>query len=106
MVDVHVHFAIPGQEYKEDIITGMRAAAHGGFTGVVPMANTNPVIDTGAMIEYLLEKGAWEPGRTRIYPLGACTKGLAGKELAEMAIWSPPVPLRFPMTVMVSRTAA
>ena len=84
MVDVHVHFRDPGQEYKEDIITGMRAAAHGGFTGVVPMANTNPVIDTGAMVEYLLEKGAWEPGRTRIYPLGACTKGLAGKELAEM----------------------
>lgn len=84
MVDVHVHFRDPGQEYKEDIITGMRAAAHGGFTGVVPMANTNPVIDTGAMIEYLLEKGAWEPGRTRIYPLGACTKGLAGEELAEM----------------------
>lgn len=84
MVDVHVHFRDPGQEYKEDILTGMRAAAHGGFTGVVPMANTKPVIDTGAMIDYLLEKAAWEPGRTRIYPLGACTKGLAGKELAEM----------------------
>lgn len=84
MVDVHVHFRDPGQEYKEDILTGMRAAAHGGFTGVVPMANTKPVIDTGAMIDYLLEKCAWEPGRTRIYPLGACTKGLAGAELAEM----------------------
>lgn len=84
MVDVHVHFRDPGQEYKEDILTGMRAAAHGGFTGVVPMANTKPVIDTGAMIDYLLEKAAWEPGRTRIYPLGACTKGLAGTELAEM----------------------
>lgn len=84
MVDVHVHFRDPGQEYKEDILTGMRAAAHGGFTGVVPMANTKPVIDTGAMIEYLLEKAAWEPGRTRIYPLGACTQGLAGTELAEM----------------------
>ncbi|MEI3377804.1 MAG: dihydroorotase [Coriobacteriales bacterium] len=84
MVDVHVHFRDPGQEYKEDILTGMRSAAHGGFTGVVPMANTKPVIDTGAMIEYLLEKAAWEPGRTHIYPLGACTKGLAGAELAEM----------------------
>lgn len=84
MVDVHVHFRDPGQEYKEDILTGMRAAAHGGFTGVVPMANTKPVIDTGAMIDYLLEKAAWKPGRTRIYPLGACTKGLAGTELAEM----------------------
>lgn len=84
MVDVHVHFRDPGQEYKEDLLTGMRAAAHGGFTGVVPMANTRPAIDTGAMIEYLLEKAAWEPGRTRIYPLGACTKGLSGTELAEM----------------------
>lgn len=84
MVDVHVHFRDPGLEYKEDIITGMRAAAHGGFTGVVPMANTKPVVDTGAAIEYLLEKAAFEPGRTRIYPLGACTKALQGKELAEM----------------------
>lgn len=84
MVDVHVHFRDPGQEYKEDILTGMRAAAHGGFTGVVPMANTKPVIDTGAMIDYLLEKAEYEPGRTRIYPLGACTKGLQGAELAEM----------------------
>ena len=50
MVDVHVHFRDPGQEYKEDLITGMRAAAHGGFTGVVPMANTKPAIDTGAMV--------------------------------------------------------
>lgn len=84
MVDVHVHFRDPGLEYKEDILTGMRAAAHGGFTGVVPMANTKPVVDTGAAIEYLLEKADWKPGRTRVYPLGACTKGLAGKELAEM----------------------
>ena len=55
MVDVHVHFRDPGQEYKEDIITGMRAAAHGGFTGVVPMANTNPVIAPAPRVEYLLE---------------------------------------------------
>ena len=84
MVDVHVHFRDPGQEYKEDIVSGMRAAAHGGFTGVVPMANTKPVIDDGAMIEYVLEKCAYEPGRTRVYPLGACTKGLKGTQLAEM----------------------
>ncbi len=84
MVDVHVHFRDPGQEYKEDIITGMRAAAHGGYTGVVPMANTKPCIDDASMIEYLLDKCAFEPGRTRIYPLGACTKGLKGESLAEM----------------------
>lgn len=84
MVDVHVHFRDPGLEYKEDIVTGMRAAAHGGFTGVVPMANTKPAIDDGAMVEYVLEKAAYEPGRTHVYPLGACTKGLEGKALAEM----------------------
>lgn len=84
MVDVHVHFRDPGQEYKEDIVTGMRAAAKGGFTGVAPMANTKPVIDTASLVEYELEKAAYEPGRTRVYPVGACTKGLEGKQLAEI----------------------
>ncbi len=84
MVDVHVHFRDPGQEYKEDIVTGMRAAAKGGFTGVAPMANTKPVIDTASLVEYELEKAAYKPGRTRVYPVGACTKGLEGKQLAEI----------------------
>lgn len=84
MVDVHVHFRDPGLEYKEDIISGMRAAAAGGFTGVVPMANTKPVADDGSKISYIVEKAAYEPGRTHVYPLGACTKGLKGTELAEM----------------------
>ena len=84
LVDVHVHFRDPGQEYKEDIVTGMRAAAKGGFTGVAPMANTTPAIDTASMVEYELEKCAYAPGRTHVYPVGACTKGLQGKQLAEM----------------------
>ncbi len=84
LVDAHVHFRDPGLEYKEDILSGMRAAARGGFTAVAPMANTKPVIDTGALVAYELEKCAWEPGRTRVVPVGACTKGLAGAELAEM----------------------
>ncbi len=84
LVDVHVHFRDPGQEYKETILTGMRAAAAGGFCGVVPMANTRPVCDTGSGIRYVVEQAAYQPGRTKVYPLGACTKGLEGKELAEM----------------------
>ena len=84
MVDVHVHFRDPGYEYKEDIISGMRSAAKGGFTGVAPMANTKPTIDDGSMVSYVVEKAAFAPGRTRVFPVGACTKGLAGTELAEM----------------------
>ena len=84
LVDAHVHFRDPGLEYKEDVVSGMRAAARGGFTAVAPMANTQPAIDTGALVAYELEKCAWEPGRTRLLPVGACTKGLAGERLAEM----------------------
>ena len=84
LVDAHVHFRDPGLEYKEDIVSGMRAAARGGFSAVAPMANTKPTIDTGALVAYELERCAWAPGRTRILPVGACTKGLAGAELAEM----------------------
>lgn len=84
LVDCHVHFRDPGYEYKETVETGMRAAAKGGFTGVVPMANTNPVIDDGSKIAALIEKAAYDPGRTKVYPLGACTKNIEGKELAEM----------------------
>ena len=84
MADVHVHFRDPGLEYKEDILSGMRAAAKGGYTAVAPMANTKPAIDSGSMISYELEKAAWEPGRTRVCPVGACTMGLKGEVLAEM----------------------
>lgn len=84
LVDAHVHFRDPGLEYKEDILSGMRAAARGGFSAVAPMANTKPAVDTGALVAYELERCAWSPGRTRVLPVGACTKGLAGAELAEM----------------------
>ena len=84
LVDAHVHFRDPGQEYKEDVVSGMRAAARGGYSGVAPMANTIPAIDNASMVEYELEKCAWKPGRTRVHPVGACTKGLQGKQLAEM----------------------
>ena len=85
LVDAHVHLRDPGQEYKEDIPSGMRAAARGGFTAIAPMANTSPAIDTASMVDYELERAAYAPGRTRVLPIGACTKGLGGTELAEMA---------------------
>lgn len=84
LIDCHVHFRDPGYEHKETIETGMRAAARGGFTGVLPMANTKPVVDDGSKIAALVKKAAFEPGRTKVYPLGACTKGLKGSELAEI----------------------
>ncbi|MDV6238965.1 dihydroorotase [Trueperella bernardiae] len=83
LFDMHVHFREPGQEHKEDILTGSRAAARGGFTGVATMANTTPVVDNGKLIERQIERGE-EVGLVDIFPIGAVTKGLEGKELAEM----------------------
>jgi dihydroorotase len=83
-VDLHVHFREPGQEYKEDIASGLAAAAAGGFTVVCPMANTKPVNDTRAITEMMVAR-AKEIGGTRLLPFGSITKGMAGKELTEMA---------------------
>ncbi len=82
LVDVHVHFRDPGLTYKEDIDTGARAAAAGGFTTVVCMANTKPVVDDVETLSYVLEKGK----KTGIHVLScACvTKGMQGKELVDM----------------------
>ncbi len=79
LVDVHVHFRDPGLTYKEDIETGARAAAAGGFTTVICMANTKPVIDSPETLQYVLEKGA----QTGIHVLSCAsvTKGMQGKEL-------------------------
>ncbi|MGI6620484.1 MAG: dihydroorotase [Bacillota bacterium] len=82
-IDMHVHLREPGFEDKEDIETGTRAAAMGGFTAVACMPNTEPACDTDAVVAGILErarKKAW----VRVYPIGAVTKGRAGKELAEM----------------------
>ena len=83
LVDLHVHLREPGYEYKEDIETGTRAAAHGGITAICCMANTNPVIDTGSVVDYV-NKRAHEVGKCRVHVAGACTKGLKGEALAEM----------------------
>ena len=82
LVDVHVHFRDPGLTYKEDILTGAHAAAAGGFTTVVCMANTKPVVDNAETLHYVLNKGK----ETGIHVLScACvTKGMQGKELADM----------------------
>ena len=82
LVDVHVHFRDPGLTYKEDILTGAQAAAAGGFTTVVCMANTKPVIDNAETLTYVLDKGK----ETGIHVLScACvTKGMQGKELVDM----------------------
>lgn len=83
LVDMHVHLRDPGQEYKEDIETGTRAAAHGGFTDICCMPNTNPIIDTGSVVEYVRTKAA-EVGKCRVHVSGACTAGEKGEALSEM----------------------
>ena len=82
-IDMHVHLREPGQEWKETIATGTRAAAVGGFTGVACMPNTVPVIDTRSVTEFVVTQ-AEEQGAVPVYPIGCVTKGQAGKELAEM----------------------
>lgn len=83
LVDMHCHLREPGFEYKEDIESGTRAAAMGGFTSVACMPNTNPVIDNAAVVEYIKSK-AEKLGYANVYPIGAVTKGLKGEELAEI----------------------
>jgi dihydroorotase len=83
LLDMHVHLREPGFEYKETIATGLAAAAAGGFTAVVAMANTNPVHDTAAVTEFMLRRAA-SVGGTRLYPIGAVSKGLDGQALAEI----------------------
>ena len=81
-VDPHVHFREPGQEYKEDIESGSRAAAAGGFTGVVMMPNTQPPLDHAGVVQAVLRRGR-EVGLCDVHAAGALTLGRAGKELSE-----------------------
>ncbi len=83
-VDLHTHLREPGQEYKEDIASGTRAAAAGGFTTVCAMPNTRPVNDTRAVTEMMVAK-ARSHGLVRVHPIGAITRGQQGRELTEMA---------------------
>ncbi len=84
--DAHVHLREPGFEWKETIASGLTAAAAGGFANVMCMANTNPVNDEASVTEGMLQKADAAKARgARLFPIGALTKGLAGKELAPMA---------------------
>ncbi len=83
LVDVHVHFRDPGYTHKEDIDTGAAAAAAGGFTTVVCMANTNPAIDNVETLDYVVEKG--NKALVNVLTTAAVSKGLAGNELTDFA---------------------
>jgi dihydroorotase len=82
-IDLHVHLREPGHEYKEDIASGSRAAAAGGFTTICCMPNTNPPNDNRAVTE-LITRRAREAAVVRVHPIGAISKGLRGESLAEM----------------------
>ncbi|MBM4334784.1 MAG: dihydroorotase [Deltaproteobacteria bacterium] len=83
-VDLHTHLREPGQEYKEDIETGTRSAAAGGYTLVCCMANTDPVNDSPAVTEYI-QRRARESGNVRVRVIAAATQGLRGEIMSEMA---------------------
>ena len=82
-IDMHVHLREPGQEWKETVATGTKAAAAGGFTGVACMPNTVPVNDSRSVTELIMSQ-AEEQGVVPVYPIGCVTKGQNGVELAEM----------------------
>ena len=83
LIDMHVHLRDPGLEYKEDIVTGTRAAAAGGFTSVACMPNTKPVNDNKAVTSYIIAKAKAE-GLVNVFPVGCITQGMKGENLAEM----------------------
>ncbi|MGK7344462.1 MAG: dihydroorotase [Candidatus Nitrospinota bacterium M3_3B_026] len=83
LVDIHVHLREPGQEHKETIETGTRAAAAAGFTSIACMANTDPVNDNASVTDYILET-ARAKGAVNVHVIGAVTQGLAGERLADI----------------------
>ena len=85
LVDLHTHLREPGREDAETIATGSAAAAAGGFTAVLAMANTDPVTDTAEAAERVAELGRGA-GLVDVHPVGAVTKGLAGEQLAELGL--------------------
>ena len=84
LIDLHAHLREPGQEYKEDVASGLAAAAAGGFTDICAMPNTKPVNDNRAITELLVAK-ARALGGSRLHPIGAITLGQRGEALTEMA---------------------
>lgn len=82
-IDMHVHLRDPGQEQKETIETGCNAAAHGGYTTILAMPNTKPVVDNPDVVKYVQNK-AKTVGVVNVLQVGAITKGQQGKELADI----------------------
>ena len=82
-VDLHTHLREPGGEESEDIASGSRAAARGGYTAVFAMANTDPVADTAVVVEHVRRRGE-EVGLVDVHPVGAVTVGLEGVKMAEL----------------------
>lgn len=83
LIDAHCHLRDPGFEYKEDIESGTKSAAKGGFTSIACMPNTNPVIDNETVVSYIRSKAEKE-GYVHVYPIGAVSKGLKGEQLAQI----------------------
>jgi dihydroorotase len=84
LIDMHVHLREPGQEHKETVATGTLAAVAGGFTAVACMPNTTPVNDNAGVTELILRRAA-EAGLSRVYPIGAVSRGQKGEQLADIA---------------------
>ena len=82
LIDMHVHFREPGEEYKETIATGSKAAAAGGYTAVACMPNTNPINDSRSVTEFILER-ARRANLIRVYPVAAISKGMRSESLTE-----------------------
>lgn len=83
-IDLHVHLRDPGQTQKEDIATGSAAAARGGYTTIVAMPNTSPVVDCPEVVRYVYEK-AEKTGVVNVLQVGAVTEKMAGKELSDLS---------------------
>jgi dihydroorotase len=83
LIDMHVHLRDPGQEYKEDIVSGTKAAVAGGFTSICCMPNTKPTIDNKAIVSYIINKAKTE-GFCNVFPVGSITYGLSGERMSEM----------------------
>lgn len=83
LIDLHVHLRDPGLTYKEDIVSGSKAAARGGFTTILAMPNTKPVIDSADRVSYVQNK-ARELSPVHVLQIGAVTKGQKGEELADI----------------------
>ncbi|MDD5618658.1 MAG: dihydroorotase [Candidatus Omnitrophica bacterium] len=84
LIDMHTHLRVPGREDEETILSGSQAAVKGGFTTIMCMPNTNPVIDSASVVD-LIKKECEKAGLLDIFPVGAITKDQAGKEFSELA---------------------